>query len=48
MLEPKLKDIYSQDKKAVPDEKETAIESDSKQKMMELDRIWYAEYKSIN
>ena len=32
MLETKLKDIYSQ--KPVPDEKDTTIESDSKQKMM--------------
>ena len=32
MLEPKLKDIYSQE--PVPDAKDTTIESDSKQKMM--------------
>ena len=30
MLEPTLKDIYSQE--PVPDEKDTSIESDSKQK----------------
>ena len=43
MLEPKLKDIYSQFSSY---EKDTIIECDSKQKTMEPDKIGFDKYKT--